>query len=569
MTNYYGGSGWNPFHTFRTTDTSIGSAVVSGLPSIRHASYLVGSETGRYILALEADSSNGPIHIYDSLSEKITADTDLYKLGTSGFSSPRADISEAAGLAVASGFVFDLALNPVKKISDLIGPNSAAGGVHFTDAGRQLMVLDASANMLKVFDTTTWRYVANLPLQSPVGSAGLFSGIGTMTLADSGRLLLVQNTNGFELLDLSARLKIQITGGETADTLQGSVGADILSGQGGNDLLKGYGGDDRLIGGAGDDTLLGGDGDDILYGGAGSDSIDGGAGADTVHFSGAASAFSVVQNPDGSQTVTDLRPGASQGVDTLVGVEQIVFDTPPTPAADTIATEISAIMRRSPDGAEQKALISDLLGRWSSGQIDADGVVSGVVQAARGTTSVATLAYQFFTGHTPTEAGMDYLISPSGPNPNNLNSAYYQSFSLENRYINFAVNLGKFGEGQAAFQAAYGSLTLFEATRKAYQAIFGGAPTDAKIHALLDPATLVGGAPMTRAEYFAAYGRDGPNGLGTKAAMVGWLQAEAVKADVGLYAKINDAYLADVAHGSTHGVDMVGVYGAPDYYISG
>jgi hypothetical protein len=42
----------------------------------------------------------------------------------------------------------------------------------------------------------------------------------------------------------------------------------------------------------------------------------------------------------------------------------------------------------------------------------------------------------------------------------------YQDFNLENRYINFAVNLGKLGEGKDAFAAHYGTLSLFDATRE-------------------------------------------------------------------------------------------------------
>jgi serralysin len=137
------------------------------------------------------------------------------------------------------------------------------------------------------------------------------------------------------------------------------------------------------------------------------------------------------------------------------------------------------------------------------------------------------LAYEFFTGKVPSAAGMDFLVSPTGPNANNLNSAYYQSFGLENRYINFAVNLGKVGEGEATFTAHDGALSLFEATRTAYATIFGDAPSDAKLHAILDPTTVLNGQTFNRADYFAYYGQDGPNGLGTKAAMVGWLLAEA------------------------------------------
>jgi serralysin len=161
---------------------------------------------------------------------------------------------------------------------------------------------------------------------------------------------------------------------------------------------------------------------------------------------------------------------------------------------------------------------------------------------------------------------MDFLVSPTGPNANNLNSAYYQSFSLENRYINFAVNLGKVGEGKTAFTAAYGALSLFEATRTAYAKIFGEAPSDTKLHALLDPTTVLNGQTFTRADYFAYYGGDGANGIGTKAAMVGYLLAEAVKADVGTFALSNDAFLADVAlHNAAFGVDLVGQYSQPSF----
>ncbi|MGH1560733.1 hypothetical protein ACRAWD_29830 [Caulobacter segnis] len=56
----------------------------------------------------------------------------------------------------------------------------------------------------------------------------------------------------------------------------------------------------------------------------------------------------------------------------------------------------------------------------------------------------------FFTGKVPSHGRRSTTWSRRlGPNGNNLNSAYYQSFNLENRYINFAVNLGRNGEAQA------------------------------------------------------------------------------------------------------------------------
>ncbi len=164
----------------------------------------------------------------------------------------------------------------------------------------------------------------------------------------------------------------------------------------------------------------------------------------------------------------------------------------------------------------------------------------------------------FFTGKIPIFGGIDYLVSASGPNPNNLNSAYFQSFNLENRYINFAVNLGRDGEGKAAFQTEFGSLSLFDATKKAYAKIFGAAPADAKVTTLLS-----GG----RDAYFASYGGDGLNGQGTKAAMVGWLLAEAEKGDLGVMARSNAAWLTDLADGSApFAIDITGA--AAGYYKS-
>jgi hypothetical protein len=196
----------------------------------------------------------------------------------------------------------------------------------------------------------------------------------------------------------------------------------------------------------------------------------------------------------------------------------------------------------------------------------ASAVGGGLPSGSLGDMSVATLSYEFFTGKTPTAAGMTYLVSPDGANPNSLGSPYYQDFNLENRFINFAVNLGKSGDGEAAFTAKFGDLTLFDATKLAYATIFGDAPSDAKVHALLDPATELNGQSLSRADYFAVYGGDGADGIGTKAAMVGWLLAEAEKADVGTYAIANDVFLTDVAlHNAPFGVDLVGVYAQPAF----
>lgn len=237
-----------------------------------------------------------------------------------------------------------------------------------------------------------------------------------------------------------------------------------------------------------------------------------------------------------------------------VAMDTVATAPPPAPTdiAAAALLAFTSIMRHPPTSAADASYFANTVAQINSGALPTDSAVLGLINYADASTSVATLAYQFFTGKIPSAAGLDYLVSPTGPNPNNLNSAYYQSFNLENRYINFAVNLGKLGEGQAKFQADYGNLSLIDATAKAYAYIFGAAPTDAKVHALVDP----------RADYFAYYGQDGANGIGTKAAMVGWLLAEATKADVGSLVTANMIYLADLSDGEApYSVDLIGVYG--------
>lgn len=194
-----------------------------------------------------------------------------------------------------------------------------------------------------------------------------------------------------------------------------------------------------------------------------------------------------------------------------------------------------------------QSLLTSLSAQVEAGTLSLSAAQTAVSKLAIDTTSVANLAYNFFTGATPYSHGLDYLVSPNGPNPNNLNSAYYQSANIENRYINFAVNLGKLGEGSTRFAAGYSGLTLADTTAKAYLEIFGVAADPAKVDSILNTQVANGiGGTYARAEYFAFYGRDGLNGVGTKAALVGWLMAEAAKADTGVYVQANNAFLADL-----------------------
>ena len=199
-----------------------------------------------------------------------------------------------------------------------------------------------------------------------------------------------------------------------------------------------------------------------------------------------------------------------------------------------------------------------------------------------GATAVAVADYAFFTGFTPTAQGLDYLVH-SAANATDLNDPYYARFSTENRYINFAVNLATGpGAGAAAFAADYGSLSLADATSKAYLAVFGTAADATKVAALLNTLVPDGlGGQETRSAYFAQYGGDGPNGQGAKAAMIGFLLANAVETGAGVYGASTEHYLAAIAHGQapafgselalTYGptVNLVGSTPIPDPTVTG
>jgi hypothetical protein len=208
---------------------------------------------------------------------------------------------------------------------------------------------------------------------------------------------------------------------------------------------------------------------------------------------------------------------------------------------------------RSPTAAET-AVLQGVAGASESAQNTA------IINTADMDTSVALQAYQFFTGGTPSAAGFAFLTN-SPTNGSDLNDAYYSQFNIENRYINFAANLGIQGEGAAAFQAAVGGLTFAQAVSLAYGKIIGynyasalGLNADA---AVADIAGRIG--------YFqavAAAGLPGANqDLATKAAMVGYIMAEGIKADIGAYAAGSNAFMADLLDGSAQfAVNLVGVY---------
>ncbi|MEZ5841016.1 MAG: cadherin domain-containing protein [Hyphomicrobiales bacterium] len=80
-----------------------------------------------------------------------------------------------------------------------------------------------------------------------------------------------------------------------------------------------------ITGTAGNDTLTGTGGSDIISGGAGNDTIDGGGADDALVMTGAIADYDLVDNGDGSFTITDLRAGSPDGSDTFSNIEFLRF----------------------------------------------------------------------------------------------------------------------------------------------------------------------------------------------------------------------------------------------------
>ena len=219
-----------------------------------------------------------------------------------------------------------------------------------------------------------------------------------------------------------------------------------------------------------------------------------------------------------------------------------------------IMTEFSNIhLGRSPTTAEQTALTA-------AAALTGAAQNKAIVDTADMDTSVAVQAYQYFTGATPSQAGLAFLTN-STTNASDLNDAYYSQFNIENRYINFAANLGISGEGAAAFQQTFGALTFAQAVELAYGRIIGfNYATQAGINAPAAVTDIAG-----RIAYFQGVAHAGlplaNQDLATKAAMVGYIMAEGIKADVGAYATASNAFMADLLDGSAQfNVNLIGVY---------
>ena len=234
------------------------------------------------------------------------------------------------------------------------------------------------------------------------------------------------------------------------------------------------------------------------------------------------------------------------------------------------SAQLIAAYTAANDGVAPSAATVSILNTTAAqnqaGQITDTGALAFIINSADSTTAVATQAYQFFTGKTPSKAGLDFLVNSSA-NPTDLNDAYYAQFNIENRYINFAANLGLYGEGAGSFAATYGGLGFSSFVGILYETIIGSARATAfGINVPNAIADIIG-----RQAAFVQTARDrglidnnsttAQIDIATKAAVVGYLLVEGIKADVGLYAAGSNNFVNALISGTAqYNIDLLSVY---------
>jgi Ca2+-binding RTX toxin-like protein len=241
----------------------------------------------------------------------------------------------------------------------------------------------------------------DLLLQSDRDGAGAANSFVTIFRISNGY------TGGFTAYNFDGAIgNLTLTGFAIDETIIGAAGNDVLSGMDGNDVLAGLtgndtldggNGNDRLDGGVGNDTLFGGAGNDLLSGGTGNDTLDGGAGIDRA-------GYDSLFRSAGMSTmagVTTLNGDASQGADTLTGIEYInfrdgVFSTDPDSVGAQIIRLYDTVLDRGADG--------NGLDFWVDQVEDRGSTLTAVANAF-----ASDAAFQSATGNLSNGAFVDYI----------------------------------------------------------------------------------------------------------------------------------------------------------------
>ncbi len=231
--------------------------------------------------------------------------------------------------------------------------------------------------------------------------------------------------------------------------------------------------------------------------------------------------------------------------------------------AQLVTAYTNANLGKAPDAATTLTLDAYATQSQTGGISDA-AALSSTLKLVNSTTAVAVETYQFFTGHAPSAAGLAYLVN-STTNANDLNDAYFSKFAQENRFINFSINLATgAGEGAAAFNTAYGSVSFAQTVASAYDKIIGNTVAAA---AGVDVAGAVAFlSRQANIDYLTAfvkantgYTSDADVSLAVKAALIGEILNVATVSGLGAYATATTALIADLSDGTLSTDNAAGV----------
>jgi S-layer protein len=241
-------------------------------------------------------------------------------------------------------------------------------------------------------------------------------------------------------------------------------------------------------------------------------------------------------------------------------------------------TQLSAFFTNANAGtapsAAQTLTLTALANQNASGTLtDAQALASTIDLASDTTTAVAVETYAFFTGVAPSQAGIAAINSAF------VGTGAQANLNGENRFIaqSVALALGN-SAAKASFSAAYGSGTVADATKAAYNVIIGNAAaTAAGIN--VDSAVAFLTSQSSLAYYSAYVKANTPAGtsqadldLAVRAAIVGEIMFLATTynngAGIGSYATATTNLIKDLSDdgaltaNNAAGIDLFANYGS-------
>lgn len=224
--------------------------------------------------------------------------------------------------------------------------------------------------------------------------------------------------------------------------------------------------------------------------------------------------------------------------------------------AQLITAYTNANLGKGPDQATTLTLDAYASQSQVGGISDAT-ALANTLKLVSSTTAVAIETYQFFTGKAPSADGLAFLVN-SATNTNDLNDStgVYAKFSQENRFINFAVDLGVNGAGATNFASMYGgtAVSYAQVVASAYDKIIGNATAAAAgvdVNAAVAFFSRDANINFLKS-YLTANGYTDPVklDLAVKAALIGEILNAATVSGLGAYATATTAMINDLSDGT-------------------